>query len=110
MVSAIKAMCIEESKIVKKATSLIGFSGESKKSVGEISLPVYVDAATSLERFYVLDCQSPYNVILGRPWIHNIKAFPSTFTRFQLSIALQQLELIKGHLRNVTGWHSSHLA
>ena len=79
MLSTIKTMGIEENKIVKKSTSLVGFSGESKKSVGEISLPVYIDAATSLERFCVLDCQSPYHVILGRPWIHNMKAVFSTF-------------------------------
>ena len=62
-----------------KATSLVGFRGESNQCLGEISLRVYIDAATSLEKFGVLDCQSPYNVILGRPWIHNMRAVPSTF-------------------------------
>ena len=78
MLGALKALGIDEDKVVKKATSLVGFSGESKKSLGEISLLIYVDATTSSEKFCVLDCQSPYNVILGRPWIHNMRAVPST--------------------------------
>ncbi|KAJ9536816.1 hypothetical protein OSB04_un000040 [Centaurea solstitialis] len=30
-------------------------------------------------KFNVVDCQSAYNVILGRPWIHEMKAIPSTY-------------------------------
>lgn len=29
--------------------------------------------------FVVLDNLSTYNVILGRPWIHKMRAIPSTF-------------------------------
>ncbi|KAJ9539069.1 hypothetical protein OSB04_031802 [Centaurea solstitialis] len=30
-------------------------------------------------KFNVVDCQSAYNVILGRPWIHEMKAVPLTY-------------------------------
>ena len=79
MLSVLQVMGIGEDKVVRKSSMLVGFSGESKHSVGEIQLPVYVDGATSLESFCVLDCLSPYNVILGRPWIHNNKVVPSTY-------------------------------
>ena len=79
MLEALQSMGISEDKIVRKSSMLVGFSGESKHSVGEITLPVYVDGATSLEGFVVLDCLSTYNVILGRPWIHNNKVMPSTY-------------------------------
>ena len=29
--------------------------------------------------FVVLDSPSAYNMILGRPWIHKMRAVPSTF-------------------------------
>ncbi|KAF2565907.1 hypothetical protein F2Q68_00025324 [Brassica cretica] len=29
-------------------------------------------------KFLVVDCESSYNMILGRPWIHGMGAIPST--------------------------------
>ncbi|XP_074291450.1 uncharacterized protein LOC141618250 [Silene latifolia] len=42
-------------------------------------LPTYIEGVSSYERFGVLDCLSSYNAILGRPWIHNVTAIPSTY-------------------------------
>ena len=32
-----------------------------------------------MQRFCVMDSLSCYNIILGRPWIHDMKAVPSTY-------------------------------
>ncbi|XP_074289011.1 uncharacterized protein LOC141614154 [Silene latifolia] len=56
-----------------------GFSSETKNTFEEIYLPTYVEGVASYERFGVLDCISSYNVILGRPLIHNAKVIPSTY-------------------------------
>ncbi|XP_074278532.1 uncharacterized protein LOC141602118 [Silene latifolia] len=79
MLDVLKAMKIDEEKITKKSSVLVGFSGETKNTLGEINLPTYAEGVASYERFGVLDCLSLYNVILGRPWIHNFKAIPSTY-------------------------------
>ena len=39
---------------------------------------VHADSFNVIIEFCVLDIQSPYNAILGRPWIHMMRAFPST--------------------------------
>ncbi|XP_074277867.1 uncharacterized protein LOC141601477 [Silene latifolia] len=78
MLHVLKAMYINEDQITKKSSVLVGFSGETRNTLGEIYLPSYAEGISSYERFGVLDCLSSYNVILGRPWIHNVKAVPST--------------------------------
>ena len=45
----------------------------------EIVLPVYVKGINKQTGFNVMDCPSAYNAILGCPWIHDMKAVPSTF-------------------------------
>ncbi|XP_062099864.1 uncharacterized protein LOC133805718 [Humulus lupulus] len=77
--SALREMGIDESKIIKQTTILIGFSGEQKNTLGEIKLPVYAEGVNLCTRFLVVDSMSAYNVILGRPWIHEMEAVPSTY-------------------------------
>ncbi|XP_062116629.1 uncharacterized protein LOC133830627 [Humulus lupulus] len=77
--SALREMGIDESKIIKKTTILISFSGEQKNTLGEIELPVYAEGVNLCTRFLVVDSPSAYNVILGRPWIHEMEAVPSTY-------------------------------
>ncbi|XP_062118902.1 uncharacterized protein LOC133832597 [Humulus lupulus] len=77
--SALREMGIDESKIIKKTTILTGFSGEQKNTLGEIELPVYAEGVNLHTRFLVVDSPSGSNVILGRPWIHEMEAVPSTY-------------------------------
>ncbi|KAI3730092.1 hypothetical protein L6452_18768 [Arctium lappa] len=49
------------------------------RTFGEITLPVYAKGINKQTRFSVIDCSSTYNIILGRPWIHDMKAVPSTY-------------------------------
>ena len=72
-------MGIDESKIIKKTTILIGFSGELNNKLGDIELPVYAEGVNLCTRILVVDSPSAYNVILGRPWIHEMEAVPSTY-------------------------------
>ncbi|XP_057770961.1 uncharacterized protein LOC130990749 [Salvia miltiorrhiza] len=74
-----REMGIDETKIIRKMTVLVGFSGEQKTTLGEIELPVYAEGVNLCTRFLVVDSPSAYNVILGRPWIHEMGAVPSTY-------------------------------
>ncbi|XP_056692097.1 uncharacterized protein [Spinacia oleracea] len=76
---ALQEMGLEEKNIVRRSTVLVGFSGESLRTVGEISLPKYAEGVNIMTKFNVIDCPSAYNVILGRPWIHKMKSVPSTY-------------------------------
>ncbi|KAJ0734063.1 putative retrotransposon gag domain, aspartic peptidase domain superfamily [Helianthus annuus] len=75
----LKKMGIPESDITPRSSVLVGFSGETKKTLGDIKLPIYVEGLHNYQKFCVIDCLSCCNVILGRPWIHDMKAVPSTY-------------------------------
>ncbi|KAJ9542254.1 hypothetical protein OSB04_028760 [Centaurea solstitialis] len=75
----LKIMGIDRSNIVRRTTTLIGFNGDATSTLGEIVLPVFPLGINKQMKFNVIDCQSAYNAILGRPWIHDMKAVPSTY-------------------------------
>ncbi|XP_057246818.1 uncharacterized protein LOC104908818 [Beta vulgaris subsp. vulgaris] len=79
MRGALEDMGIDERDVIRKSTVLVGFSRESKHTMGEVTLPTFAKGVNMPTKFYVIDCPSSYNVILGRPWIHSMKVVPSLF-------------------------------
>ena len=77
--AALADMGAELEKINRRTTVLIGFSGEQKFTIGEITLPVYARWINKMTNFLVLDCPSAYNIIIGRPWIHRMRVVSSTY-------------------------------
>ena len=58
---------------------LSGFNGSSTTSLGDIVLPVQAGPVTLNVQFSVVQELSPFNIILGRTWLHYMKAIPSTY-------------------------------
>ncbi len=77
--NAYREMGLKEADITRRCISLVGFSGESKTTIGETVLPIYAEGVNLYTKFVILDSPSVYNVILGRPWIHKMEAVPSTY-------------------------------
>jgi hypothetical protein len=75
----LKKMNIPDSDIVPRSSVLVGFSGEIKNTLGDIRLPIYIEGVITIHKFCVIDNLSCCNVLLGRPWIHDMKAVPSTY-------------------------------
>ncbi|XP_074298859.1 uncharacterized protein LOC141629818 [Silene latifolia] len=65
----------------KKFVPLVGFSGETAHSLGEITIPTFIQGVNKLARYLVIKCPSIYNVILGRPWLYQMKAISSTYNQ-----------------------------
>ena len=69
--------------------SLSGLTIDTVWPVGVIELPITVSEeahgneepryVTLIQEFYVVDANSPYNVIIGRPWLNQARAIPSTY-------------------------------
>ena len=58
---------------------LSGFNGSSTTSLGDIVLSIQAGPVTLNIQFSVVQDLSPFNVILGRTWLHYMKAMPSTY-------------------------------
>ena len=62
----------------KYDTPLVGFDGWMVVLEGHISFPVYMEGKEVMVTFIVVTSFSPYMAILRMPWIHAMKAVPST--------------------------------
>ena len=58
---------------------LSGFNGSSTTSLGDIVLSIQAGPVTLNVQFSMVQDLSPFNVILGRTWLHYMKAIPSTY-------------------------------
>ena len=69
--SLFKGLCLE-----KKDLNLV--EGPLSVRTGKVTINVRIGIVSSSTEFFVLNAFSPYNAILGRPWLHRMGAIPST--------------------------------
>ncbi|XP_060195433.1 uncharacterized protein LOC132624713 [Lycium barbarum] len=65
-------------QIVPAIRVLNRFNIACKTTKGEITLPISMAGTTEQTKFYVLEGDMGYNALLGRLWIHLVRAVPST--------------------------------
>ena len=58
---------------------LSGFNGSTTLTVGDIALSIKAGLVTQQVLFSVVEDLGPYNAIVGRTWLHAMKAVPSTY-------------------------------
>ena len=58
---------------------LLRFNGSTKFMVGDIALSIKAGPVTQQVLFSVVEDLGPYNAIVGRTWLHAMKAIPSTY-------------------------------
>uniref|UniRef100_A0A2N9HMF9 RNA-directed DNA polymerase n=1 Tax=Fagus sylvatica TaxID=28930 RepID=A0A2N9HMF9_FAGSY len=67
-----------KSDLSEYSSPVFGFSGESTIPVGKTTLPVLAGPINLQTEFIVIQAPSPYNAIMGRSWLHKMRAIPST--------------------------------
>ena len=70
---------LEDLLDVNKRITIKAYDERERGSKGVIMLPLKVGPAIINIECHVLDLDLPYNILLGRPWIHILKAVPSTY-------------------------------
>ena len=71
-------MGLGESDLANFTSPVFGFSSESTTPLGKTTLPVLAGSVNLQTEFIVIQAPSPYNAIMGRDWLHRMKAIPST--------------------------------
>ncbi|XP_070018066.1 uncharacterized protein [Nicotiana sylvestris] len=67
-----------EDKMIPKAHTLSGFDNSSILTKGELTLTIFTEGVIKDTKVQVVDIEMAYNMILGRPWIHEMDVVPST--------------------------------
>ncbi|XP_075074383.1 uncharacterized protein LOC142161988 [Nicotiana tabacum] len=67
-----------EDKLVPKVHTLSGFDNSSVVTKGELKLTTFAEGVVKDTKFQVVEMEMAYNMILGRPWIHEMDIVPST--------------------------------
>jgi hypothetical protein len=75
--SLFKGLGLGHEDLDKKVDPLYGFFGESVMPIGRVTVKVHAGTISSPTEFWVLNSYSPYNAILGRPWLHKMRVVPS---------------------------------
>ncbi|XP_023641926.1 uncharacterized protein LOC111831537 [Capsella rubella] len=73
---AYKQMGYPDSELRGARTPLTGFAGDTTLAKGTVQLIVEARGVRKLVDFVVVE---PFNAILGRPWLYEMKAVPSTY-------------------------------
>ncbi|XP_028120889.1 uncharacterized protein LOC114318231 [Camellia sinensis] len=85
---------LSEQHLTPAAAPLVSFNSQLEWPLGRIVLPVVAGTKTPQIEFLVINTPSPYNAILGRPWIHQMEAVPSTYhqlIRFPTEHGVEQI-------------------
>nr|XP_016442138.1 PREDICTED: uncharacterized protein LOC107767600 [Nicotiana tabacum] len=67
-----------EDKIVPRCIILTGFNNAVERTSAEITLPVLAGGVTLETTFHFMNQDIAYNAIIGKPWIHAMRAIPSS--------------------------------
>ncbi|KAG7583672.1 Ribonuclease H-like superfamily [Arabidopsis suecica] len=77
--STLQRMGISKADIIGPPAPLVAFTSDTSMSLGNIKLPVLAAGVPKIVKFIVFDRPAAYNIILGTPWIYQMKAIPSTY-------------------------------
>ena len=78
---------------------LSGFNGATTVTMGDITLPVKAGLVVQQVLFSVIEDLSPYNAIVGRAWLHAMKAVLSTYNQMiSYLTSAAQIDLLSSQL------------
>ena len=77
--TAFRQMKVPLDKLNSTGRILSGFNGATTLTMGDIALPVKAEQVTQQVLFSIVEDFGPYNAIVGRAWLHAMKAIPSTY-------------------------------
>ncbi|XP_069145633.1 uncharacterized protein [Solanum lycopersicum] len=76
--STLKQLRFDLGKLEKNQVNVRAFDGVQRETLGAVNLTIQMGPTEFEAKFQVLDIDTSYNLLLGRPFIHMAGAIPST--------------------------------
>ncbi|XP_021299514.1 uncharacterized protein LOC110428122 [Herrania umbratica] len=73
-----KEIGMPPNELSKSHLMIQGFNLEGQRAIGKVRLQLFIDDMESNPLFHVIDANTTYNMLLGRPWIHQNGVVSST--------------------------------
>ena len=87
---------------------LSGFNGVTSVTLGDVALPIKVDPVTQQVLFSIFEDLGPYNGIIGRAWLHSMKAIPLTYHQTVIYLTnVGQVDFLSNQLAALQCYHLS---
>ena len=95
--NTLNRMGIKRTEIVGPPAPLIAFTGETTMSLGTLKLPIFASRVSKIVEFTVFNRPAVYNIVLGTPWLYQMRAVPSTYHQCIKFPMPAGVETIKGN-------------
>ncbi|XP_026451301.1 uncharacterized protein LOC113351555 [Papaver somniferum] len=93
-----KTMGGRDEELIPLTYKIYGFNGTANKPKGDVTMRIPLKSISSEIVFCVVDVESPYNSLIGRPWLHGILGVASTFHQCIKFPLPQGIGVIRGDL------------
>ncbi|XP_071909818.1 uncharacterized protein [Coffea arabica] len=77
-VCAMKELGISSDELSQSRLMIQGFNQGRQRAIGLIRLELLIGELSSSALFHIIEAKTSYNMLLGRPWIHENEIIPST--------------------------------
>ncbi|XP_027151178.1 uncharacterized protein LOC113751382 [Coffea eugenioides] len=77
-VRAMKELGISSDELSQSRLMIQGFNQGGQRAIGLIRLELLIGELSSSALFLIIEAKTSYNMLLGRPWIHENEIIPST--------------------------------
>jgi hypothetical protein len=74
----LKTITLDVKNLTDEKVIIHGFNQNSQKALGAITLNLQCESLKAPTKFYVIDAETSYRALLGRPWLHNNQVIPYT--------------------------------
>lgn len=66
----LKSLSLSVKRLSTERVSIQGFNQNSQRALGSVTLPITIGNFRTEAKFYVIDSETSYKALLGRPWLH----------------------------------------
>ncbi|KAH0729704.1 hypothetical protein KY290_000837 [Solanum tuberosum] len=77
-----KELDITTEELSESCLLIQGFNQGGERSMGSIKLEIHMEDLRSSAWMHVIDAKTSYNILLGRPWVHQIRIVLSSYYQF----------------------------